>query len=524
MRVNEGRSRRYLVRAHRTLRRDDRPSKNARWAPRPLGSIPHAIKSNDLCFWCDAKIQGGTIASQPGLTGMTGRRSVVSAVIALAFVLGGLTPESRAAPPSVLLVTVDTLRADHLTCYGYERNTSPHMDEFARRSTRVARAYATAPWTVPTHASIFTGLFPFQHGAHTVEVPKNAKENAAPLSSSQPTLAEVLRRGGYRTAAVVANSVYLAERFGMDRGFETYTVKREYGVLLNSIIFKWLRQNGTKPFFLFVNYIDTHRPYNISPRPNGNLPLPSRENPDLLLNSLYDHVMGAAGPAPRSLVQGVIDQYDTAIANVDQSIGELFAFLKQHGLFEDTMIILTSDHGEYFGEHALVEHSKDVYEQALRVPLIIKLPGQRAGVIDQRVISSVDLAGMIVDKLPAEVKKNADGLFPFRPGNHPVLAENYYTRLRDLRNPLFGTRFNRIRTAFYRDRYKYIRSNDGKNELYDLRSDPGEQTNLIDDNEPIAHRCAGELESFQRARPTTAPEPVRTLNAQTLEQMRALGY
>ncbi len=471
------------------------------------------------CPWRDAAPQAGTAARSGARVAR-----VRCALLLLAILLLGPTPESRAAPPGVLLITVDTLRADHLECYGYGRHTSPRIDAFARMSTRVVRAYATAPWTAPTHASIFTGLFPFQHGVHTVVVPSDAKDNVAPLSSSYLTLAETFRAAGYRTAAFVANSVYLSKQFGMDQGFETYTVKREYGSRLNSLVFEWLRANETKPFFLFVNYIDTHRPYNVSPSGGGRFSAPTDKTPDQLLDLLYDHVLGAAGPAPKSLVQAVIDQYDTAIANVDHSIGQLFDFLRQHGLFDDTMIVLTSDHGEYFGEHRLVEHSKDVYEQALRVPLIIKLPHQRAGAVDERVISSVDLPRLILDTPPLPVRQRVRGAFPYRPGNHPVLAENYYTRLRDLRNPKFGARFNRIRTAFYANPYKYIRSSDGKNELYNLANDPGEHTNLIAGDEQVAHRCARELESFQGAQPASAPEAVRTLDAATLEHMRALGY
>lgn len=442
-------------------------------------------------------------------------------MLAIALVLPACESTTRSA--SVVLITLDTLRADHLTCYGYGRETSPRIDAFARRSTRFANAYATAPWTVPAHASIFTGLFPFEHGARTVKVTADAAENVAPLSGDHSTLAEVFRDAGYQTAAFVANSGYLLPRFGFDQGFETYIVKRQYGQQLNSSIFDWLRKNAKKPFFLFLNYIDTHRPYNISPR-QGTLPAPSRESPGQLLDLLYHHVMGSSAEAPSSLVHAVIDQYDTAIANVDRSIGELFDFLAQHDLFDDTMIILTSDHGEYFGEHHLVEHSKDVYEQALRVPLIIKLPNQQVATLDERPVSAVDLPRLILDQLPAEIADRAWRVFPYRVGNHPIIAENYFSRLKDLRHPVWGARFDRVRAAFYSDQYKYIRSSDGQHELYDLAQDPAERSNLIAHRPEVARRLARELEGFQHNGFAPPGEPVKTLPEEALEQLRALGY
>ncbi len=292
---------------------------------------------------------------------------------------------------------------------------------------------------------------------------------------------------------------------------------------MNSSIFDWLRKNGKKPFFLFLNYIDTHRPYNISPR-QGSLPAPSRESPGHLLDLLYHHVMGSSAEAPSSLAQAVIDQYDTAIANVDHSIGELLDFLTEHDLFDDAMIILTSDHGEYFGEHRLVEHSKDVYEEALRVPLIIKLPNQQVSAVDERPVSAVDLPRLILDQLPAEIADRARRVFPYRVGNHPIIAENYFSRLKDLRHPVWGARFDRARTAFYSDQYKYIRSSDGQHELYDLGHDAAEQSNLIAHRPEVVRRLTRELEDFQRNGSASPGEPVKTLPEEALEQLRALGY
>ncbi len=162
--------------------------------------------------------------------------------------------------------------------------------------------------------------------------------------------------------------------------------------------------------------------------------------------------------------------------------------MKALEIYDNTLIVLTSDHGEYFGEHLLVEHSKDIYMEATHVPLIIKYPGQLEGSVSDLVISSVDIPGMILDQLPAEVAKPYLDRFPARPGNHPVLIENYYTRTGDLWNRRWGHRFRRVRRAIIDWPYKVIRSSDGAHELYDLSVDIAESNNLYATKTDVANR------------------------------------
>jgi arylsulfatase A-like enzyme len=244
-----------------------------------------------------------------------------------------------------------------------------------------------------------------------------------------------------------------------------------------------------------------------------------------LLRRLYDEVMPGTGPVPADLVQKVIDQYDTAITNVDSGIGELFERMKALEIYDNTLIILTSDHGEYFGEHLLVEHSKDIYMEATHVPLIVKHPGQSEGSVSDRVISSVDIPGMILDWLPTAMAKPHRERFPARPGEHPVLIENYYTRRGDLWHPRWGHRFQRVRRAVIDWPYKVIHSSDGAHELYDLGVDIAEAHNLYATEPDVAQRLLTQLTDYHRTHPEAGTRvEQQPLTPAELEQLKALGY
>ena len=432
--------------------------------------------------------------------------------------VGGCT--SKSDSPNVILITIDTLCADHLGCYGYSRNTSPNFDSFAASATRYSRSYASSPWTLPTHASMFTGLDPDRHGARTIETQKPSN-NVKSLDEQSETLAEVMSAQGYRTGAIVANDGYLDKRWGLDQGFESYDVERVRAVRINAKVDEWLGQNGQDNFFLFINYMDTHRPYDTTPRLEFLNP-PAPPDSRKLLDQLIAEVMPATGGAfPADLVQDVIDQYDTSIANFDEQFGQLIASLEARGLMENTVLVVTSDHGEFFGEHDLVEHSKDVYQEVLHVPLAVLWPGQQPGEVVHDMVSSSDLPGMILDACGMGA---ATDQFLKRPGNHPVISSNWYTRTKDLYHPEWGHRFQRVRHVLFDWPYKYIDSSDGQHELYDLSVDPGEQENLVMSLEPVA----GNMQMILMAAVTDDggddyPAPAE-LDAATKRRLKSLGY
>jgi arylsulfatase A-like enzyme len=428
-----------------------------------------------------------------------------------------------AREPNLLLIPLDTVRADHFSSYGYKRPTTPELDAFASRATRYETCFSTASWTVPSHASLFTGLHPFEHGAHSFEPRDSKGSNVSPLDDSHETLAEVLRTEGYVTAGIVANKAYLKPRLNLQQGFDHWDVKRTRAAGVNRRVFRWLADRDDRPFFLFVNYLDAHYPYNAAPIA-GERVYEGHERPAAALDRLIRRVM-VDGEAPGELGELVVEQYDRAIRNLDEQLGRLLERLEELGLYDDTLIVITSDHGEYFGEHGLVQHSKDVYQPALEVPLIVKWPGQTRGEVVTGPISLVDLPRMILSGIsPALLERYAEH-FRYEPGNHPIIAENYFSRPKDLFHPVYGDRFRRVRTALLGDKHKFIHSSDGNHELYHLESDRDETRNLVAELPDRAREMSETLRELQQTGRWSAPvENGGALSAEEIEELKAMGY
>lgn len=426
--------------------------------------------------------------------------------------------------PSIILITLDTVRADHLHCYGYARATSTQIDAFADSATRYTQAMSTAPWTVPAHASMFTGMAPFRHGAHSFRI-EELSENVYPLAEERLTLAEALAAEGYFTGAFVSNTAFLHPHWNLGQGFQTYKAERLRAEALNKLVFGYLDLVENDRFFLFINYMDAHRPYNAAPRPEVVDPPPPNDQGQLLNQLIAATMLNPSEPPPTELRQKVIDQYDTAIANLDTQVGALFDELRRRKLFDDCLIIVTSDHGEYFGEHALVEHSKDVYQPALHVPLIIKRPKQTQGAVDEAMISLMDLPFLIAREMPAGAREKLAARFPVQPGQHPIIAENYYARSHDVLNPNWGKRFDRVRAALLAWPYKVIWSSNGPAELYNLGNDPGELHDIAASRPDLTRRLVEQLVEYRTRgkapmQRTVLPEASEDLR----EQLRSLGY
>ena len=290
---------------------------------------------------------------------------------AIAFVL----PRNRAsaavgAKPNVIFITIDTLRADHLRCYGYARIETPNIDALARAGVRFTQAHTPVPITLPAHTAIFTGSFPMATGMHDFSGNK--------LPANATTLAKVLRDGGYTTAAFIGAAV-LDSRFGLNQGFETYfdhfdfsrldetnlDLTERRGDLVMDEALGWLKQAPRQPFLLWVHLYDPHFPY--TPRE----PYASRYR---------------------------THPYDGEIAFADAQVGRLLSFLKQQGLFDHSVIALAGDHGEGLGEHGEKTHGFFMYNSTLHVPLIFKLPGAAPRVVAEDV-SLVDVMPTLLQEL-----------------------------------------------------------------------------------------------------------------------------
>lgn len=437
-------------------------------------------------------------------------------------VWSGLAEPGASPPRTIAVLSLDTLRADHLSVYGYPRPTSPHLEELAREARVYTSARSTAPWTLPSHASLFTGLYPFQHGAHFVAGTLGVE--AAALASEARTLAEVLRDLGYRTGAVVANDGFLAPAYRLDQGFDAYDVERDAAPEIVARALGWLDAQGDAPVFLFVNFMDTHQPYNVTPR-KGFRNHGDHGSSTHRMRRLRRMLMRGESALPQDVLEALIEQYDLAIANLDAGLGELFEGLRARGRFDDALIVVTADHGEFLGEHDLVEHAKDVYEPVLRVPLIVRPPGGVPAERDDTPISGVHVPGIVLSHAGVAPSDDATAaLF----GNWPrsrLLAELTESNPFDLREGWL-TRLRRVRRAVYRDGVKLIESSDGAHELYDLRDDPREERDLYAERPVLAARLQAELEDVL----TRESELARKSRASLVRiearsrEMRELGY
>ncbi len=285
------------------------------------------------------------------------------------------------APPNIVLIVLDTVRADRLSCYGYHRPTSPRIDELCARGIRFDRASSTSTWTLPAHASVFTGLYPVEHGA--------TQENAT-LGAGPATLAEILSDRGYATLGVSANPI-VSRDAGFARGFDRFEetwreARRERAPGRdphpNLDAVAKLLETAPEPFFLFVNFIEAHAPY-APPEPLRSRFLSDRATPALV------EAAAAASTSTFYLEPDAItaetfavlsDLYDGEIAYVDALVGRLVESLETSGRLDRTMLVVTSDHGENLGDHRHFRHVFSLYVSTVRVTLIFVLPdGERAG-------------------------------------------------------------------------------------------------------------------------------------------------
>jgi arylsulfatase A-like enzyme len=326
-------------------------------------------------------------------------------------------PPAAASAPNILVIVVDTLRADHLSSYGYPRQTSPNLDRLAQQGVSFQNAISTSSWTLPAHFSLLSGRYPFQ-----------AKDaNGAP-TNAYLTLGEVLQARGYRTAAFSGNYYVFSRRLGFGRGFihfEDYyrtpgnaLTSAYYGRLIESQVLQrlfkpwdklgryqaedinraalaWVDGDPQRPFFVFINYYDVHDPY-LPPQPYRSRFSPLK-NPGGLIDTDWDLQHSYLTLTPQQL-QSEMDAYDGAIAYVDDQIAALLAGLERRGRLENTLVVALSDHGELLGEHGLIGHGNSLYRQLIHVPLIVWWPGRiPAGVRVEQPVTIAALPATILD-------------------------------------------------------------------------------------------------------------------------------
>ena len=449
------------------------------------------------------------------------------------------------APPggrSALLIVLDTLRRDHMSLYGYSRNTTPALDARARAGLVFDNTTASAPWTLPSHASMFTGLWPRTHGAHS---------STSPLPKQSVTLAEIAREHGYRTAGLSSNNAQMSSRLGMDQGFEEYLCRRPRlpGVQLGlardlgwtwderraqyqempyftapemtRAAIAWLARRRGAPFFLFLNYMDVHMP-NAAPGSQG-LPFEDEASASGAVKRGMLERLHATGELPPSLRRSLVNEYDRELIHLDHWVGELLGYVEASGLAASTLIVLTSDHGEFLGEHRLVGHGQDLYTETVDVPLIVWEPGAAAG-RNARPVQGLDLFPTILRYLGLPIPEGTQGQ-PLTDADHPTVAE-YHDRSDLAAEAVQDARVLRTLRMIHVDEHRYVQSSSGEERLFHRVADPRELRNLILDAPGVAAQARARLEAWLRDTPLAPPpsDPPRSLDPETLENLRALGY
>jgi len=334
------------------------------------------------------------------------------AVAALVWLVRELAHTSRLDRPSVLVIAIDTLRADRLGCYGYARPTSPNIDALATKAVVFEHAISQAPWTLPAFASIVTGVLPSTHGAG-----RGKGWKAAHLRPGRPTLATVLRGEGYRTASFVSNG-WVSSEAGMAEGIDEHDRVVWIGSQgATTSALRWLRENAGLQFYMFLHLIDPHGPYEPAAKHLAALGLqPSSEDQERV-NAIAGgkHSLADLLPGDPALLS---DLYDGEVRQTDERVGEVVAALRALGLLEHTIVIIVSDHGEELLEHGRLGHGNTLYDEMLHVPLIIRAPG--AGWVGRvrEQVRTMDVFPTVLDllKLPLPAGLDSRSLIPLMKG------------------------------------------------------------------------------------------------------------
>ena len=407
-------------------------------------------------------------------------------------VIDAQPPQKKPSAPDIYLVTIDTLRADHVHCYGYERVQTPALDALAKDGIRFAQAFTPSPITNTSHTTILTGLLPSSHGV---------TDFAVPLAAVHPTWAELLKQKGYHTAAfigaVILDSKSLAP--GLDRGFDFYDnfpehplTKSRFGrverrgmdVVQRAV--KWMNANPAGPHFVWLHLYDPHDPY---------------EPPPPYSQTYKDHL------------------YDGEIAYADSALANFLAYLKKLGRYENSVIVVVGDHGEGLGEHHEDTHGIFLYDSTTHVPLIVKLPSRSnaAKVVDAQV-RTTDILPTVLDLLHASVPVKLDGesLKPYFGGaefaSRTAFGETDYP-LRFGWAPLRSVRA---------EGFKFIEA--PKPELYDLQKDPGELKNEYGPTSEMVQKGRKLLTDLRAKKPPAAAGSAAAASPGAANQLQALGY
>ncbi|MHC4998065.1 MAG: sulfatase, partial [Planctomycetota bacterium] len=444
---------------------------------------------------------------------------IILALLALAAVITAIVAYRHFSAPKIrhiVLISMDTTRADYLSCYGYQHKTTPNIDAVAAEAVRFEQAIAPIPLTLPSHSTMLTGTIPPYHGIHD-----NLNYM---LADSNLTLAEMLKASGYTTGGIISSYV-LEDGFGLGQGFDTYDDEfdeidnqlgaERRGGEVSAHAIKWLDENRDEDFFLFLHYYDPHSPYD-PPEPYRGL-FGSIAAAEAI--GLTDNTSLTADTDEKKKVFKLT--YAEELAYTDHCIGQVINKLKSLDLYDSTLLIITGDHGEAFGEREEMGHGYYIYQESIHVPLIVKLPGQQTAKTVSGAVGLIDITPTVCSLLGIETPQYIQGRDlsgalidePSEDDDRYIYSES-----------LLATKYNASPLlAVTGNRFKYIQT--ARPELYDLIDDPGETDNLVDAQSQRARILQDVLgvmleESLEAGTPDSALE----LDEESLKKLASLGY
>lgn len=427
-------------------------------------------------------------------------------------VVSSALPDAR---PNVLVLLLDTLRADRLGCYGNERDLTPSLDALAERGVRYADAMSAASWTLPSHASLFTSTYPSQHGLWKDQV----------LPAELSTIAEVLRAAGYRTAGF-AEGGFLGSAHGFPRGHELYDSKnRDCSVTFDRAA-AWIAERTT-PYYAFVHTYQVHSPYEPPPEFRERFVRPyDGALPEVVDAPEYDWSHGGAPPSAEDQ-RYVSDLYDAEVAYLDQQVGRFLERLEAAGALENTLLLITSDHGEEFFEHGSALHGMSLYQEQLHVPLILAWPGHfDGGAVMEHAVHTIDVAPTIAAAAgvaPPPTWVGAALGFEASAASRPLFVpmKTLWSSSRRVGEPAASLREGDLKYVAYPADLRRFDEHPGA-ALFDLASDPGERHNLLD--EAGAEAWSRKLEALYDRYPEVQTGGVAEHDEATRAELEKLGY
>ncbi len=418
---------------------------------------------------------------------------------------------------SYLVIVVDSLRADHMSAYGYERETTPVLDAISADGLRFEQPLAQAPWTKPSVASIFTGTYSGVHRVLSAKTVVDGKPLTDSLSSKFVTLAEAVKQAGLATAGF-GMKLHLRAQYGFDQGFDAYDMEVGDAAAINGALVRWLKRRDPERFFVYLHYNDPHYPYS----PGEEWGRFGTVEPTIQINGDTKRaIQGGTMELTEEHAQELRDAYDGEILYNDHEIGRLLEAIRHRG-YSNVLVIFTADHGEEFLDHGDITHGQSLYAELLRVPMILGgsgLPDAARGTVRPEPVQTIDVYNTILDLegLPVPPFVQGRSFAPLLRGEPWTPAEAYSQR------PLEDT------VVDASGRYKLIRYLEtGETRLFDLLEDPGELRPLVEGHdERIAELtalldawAADSLALFE----TVQPQDLAPLDPEIEERLRSIGY